>query len=57
MTTELNPNADAPAPKKNGKRKRALLILATVVLVALVAWSASPRRPPAPWSASAPTTV
>ena len=38
MTTELNPNADAPAPKKNGKRKRALLILATVVLVALVAW-------------------
>jgi membrane fusion protein (multidrug efflux system) len=38
MTTELNPNADAAAPKKNGKRKRALLILATVVLVALVAW-------------------
>jgi membrane fusion protein (multidrug efflux system) len=38
MTTELNPNADAPAPKKNGKRKRALLILATVVLVALAAW-------------------
>jgi membrane fusion protein (multidrug efflux system) len=38
MTTELNPNADAPAPKKNGKRKRALLILATVALVALVAW-------------------
>lgn len=38
MTTELNPNAEAPAPKKNGKRKRALLILATVVLVALAAW-------------------
>jgi len=38
MTTELNPNAEAPAPKKNGKRKRALLALATVVLVAMVAW-------------------
>ena len=38
MTTELNPNADAPAPKKNGKRKRALLIVATVVVVALAAW-------------------
>ena len=38
MTTELNPNADASVPRKNGKRKRALLILATVVLVALVAW-------------------
>ena len=38
MTTELNPNADASVPRKNGKRKRALLILATVVLLALVAW-------------------
>ena len=38
MTTELNPNVDAPAPKKNGKRKRALLIVAAVVVVALVAW-------------------
>ena len=38
MTTELNPNATAAAPQKNGKRKRALLIVASVVVVALVAW-------------------
>ena len=39
MTSELNPNIAAPAPAKNGKRKRALLILATVVVVALAAWA------------------
>jgi membrane fusion protein (multidrug efflux system) len=39
MTSELNPNADAPAPVKSGKRKRALLILAVVVLVLLAAWT------------------
>ena len=38
MTTEPNPNAAVAAPQKNGKRKRALLIVATVVVVALVAW-------------------
>ena len=38
MTTEPNPNAGAPAPQKNGKRKRALLILATLVVVGLVSW-------------------
>src|SRR5690606_31923821 len=38
MTIELNPNATVPAPKKNGKRKRALLVVAAIVLVALAAW-------------------
>ena len=37
MTTEFNPAA-APAPQKNGKRKRALLILAVVVVVAGFGW-------------------
>jgi membrane fusion protein (multidrug efflux system) len=38
MTTEINPNAAvAPAPKN--KRKRALTILATVVVVAGIAWA------------------
>jgi membrane fusion protein (multidrug efflux system) len=37
MTTEFNPAA-APAPQKNGKRKRALLILAVVVVVAGIGW-------------------
>ena len=37
MTTE-NPHAAAPAPQKNGKRKRALLILATVVVVVGIGW-------------------
>ena len=41
MTTEFNPNADAPAAvKKNGKRKRALLGVATVVVVGLASWTA-----------------
>ena len=43
MTSEINPQAAtataAPTPK-NGKRKRALLILAAIVLVAGVAWLA-----------------
>jgi membrane fusion protein (multidrug efflux system) len=38
MTTELNPNVEAPAPPKNGKRRKALLILAVIVIVALVGW-------------------
>ena len=38
MTTELNPNIEAPAPPKNGKRRKALLILAVIVIVALVVW-------------------
>jgi membrane fusion protein (multidrug efflux system) len=37
MTTE-NPHAAAPAPQKNGKRKRALLILAVVVVVGGIGW-------------------
>jgi membrane fusion protein (multidrug efflux system) len=41
MTTEINPNAkDAAAQNKNGKRKRALLILAIVVIVAGIGWLA-----------------
>lgn len=39
MTSELNPNLAEPAPPKSSKRKRALLILATVVVVALTAWA------------------
>ncbi len=39
MTTELNPNAQAAAPAPgNGKRKRALLGVATVVTLGLLAW-------------------
>lgn len=39
MTTELNPNAQAPVPAAgNGKRKRALLAVAAIVVIALVAW-------------------
>ena len=38
MTSEINPNFAEPAPVKSGKRKRALIILATVVVAALVAW-------------------
>ena len=37
MTTAINPNAAAPAAK-NGKRKRALILLALVVLIAAIAW-------------------
>jgi len=38
MTTELNPNAAAPAPQKTSKRKRALLILTAVVVIAGMGW-------------------
>lgn len=38
MTTEFNPNADVPAPAKSSKRKHALLVVASVVIVALLAW-------------------
>ena len=41
MTTEINPNAkDAAAQNKNGKRKRALLILAAVVVFGGIGWLA-----------------
>jgi membrane fusion protein, multidrug efflux system len=41
MTTEINPNAkDAATQARNGKRKRALLILAAVVVVGGIAWLA-----------------
>jgi membrane fusion protein (multidrug efflux system) len=40
MTTEINPNAQAAGPAAgNGKRKRALLAVAAVVVLALVAWA------------------
>jgi membrane fusion protein (multidrug efflux system) len=39
MTTEMNPNVDAPAAKPTSKRKRALFILATVVVIAAVVWA------------------
>ncbi|HVI26828.1 MAG TPA: efflux RND transporter periplasmic adaptor subunit [Xanthomonadaceae bacterium] len=38
MTTEFNPNAEAPAQRKNGKRKRALMVVAAIVVVAGIAW-------------------
>jgi membrane fusion protein, multidrug efflux system len=37
MTTEINPNA-AAAPQTNGKRKKALLILATIVMAGAIVW-------------------
>jgi len=39
MTTELNPNVAAPAQEPTSKRKRALLILLVVVLIAGIAWA------------------
>jgi membrane fusion protein (multidrug efflux system) len=39
MTTEHNPNVDAPAPQPGSKRKRALLILLVVVLIAGIGWA------------------
>jgi len=39
MTTEHNPNVAAATPQPTSKRKRALLILLAVVLVAGVAWA------------------
>ncbi len=38
MTTEFNPNAEAPAQPKNGKRRRALTVVAAIVVVAGIAW-------------------
>ncbi|HVR82274.1 MAG TPA: efflux RND transporter periplasmic adaptor subunit [Luteimonas sp.] len=38
MTTELNPNATATAPQKNGKRRKLLFGLLTVVVIAGIAW-------------------
>lgn len=40
MTQQLNPNAAAPADAPVSKRKRALLILAAVVVIAAIAWIA-----------------
>ena len=40
MTTEHNPNAKAAAPQSNGKRKKALTILAAVVALAGIGWAA-----------------
>src|SRR4249919_4045231 len=39
MTTELNPNVAAPAQERTSKRKRALLILLVVVLIAGIGWA------------------
>lgn len=39
MTTEMNPNG-AVAAQSNGKRKKALMILAAVVVIAGLAWAA-----------------
>jgi len=39
MTTAINPNAPAAAPKAVNKRKRALMILALVVVVGAIAWT------------------
>lgn len=39
MTTETNPNAAAVAAKSNGKRKKALTILAAAVAVAGLGWA------------------
>jgi membrane fusion protein (multidrug efflux system) len=39
MTTAINPNAPTAAPKAVSKRKRALTILALVVVVAAIAWT------------------
>jgi membrane fusion protein (multidrug efflux system) len=38
MTTEFNPNVAAPTPQKPSKRKRALLILIAVVVIAGIGW-------------------
>ena len=38
MTTEFNPEAKSPAANGNGKRRKALMILATVVVVVAIAW-------------------
>src|SRR4030095_5204834 len=38
MTTKINPN-EAVAPQTNGKRKKALTILAVLVVVAGITWA------------------
>jgi membrane fusion protein (multidrug efflux system) len=38
MSTEFNPEAKSPAANGNGKRRKALMILATVVVVVAIAW-------------------
>lgn len=40
MTTEPNPNAKAAAPQTNGKRRKALTILAATAVVAGLGWTA-----------------
>ncbi|NUO76901.1 MAG: HlyD family efflux transporter periplasmic adaptor subunit [Lysobacter sp.] len=40
MTTEINPQAAAPAAPTNGKRRKFLLILLAVVVIAAIAWTA-----------------
>src|SRR5690348_605471 len=40
MTQQINPNVPAPAGKQVNKRKRALVILASVVVVAAIVWTA-----------------
>lgn len=40
MSSESNSAATAAAPQKNGKRRRALAILATVAIVAGIGWAA-----------------
>jgi membrane fusion protein (multidrug efflux system) len=40
MTTELNPNVAAPASQTNGKRKTALLVLAAIIVIGVIAWTA-----------------
>jgi membrane fusion protein, multidrug efflux system len=39
MTTEPNPNAKAAAPQSNGKRRKALMILAAVAVLAGIGWT------------------
>ncbi len=40
MTSESTPAVTAAAPQKNGKRRRALLILAAVAIIAGISWAA-----------------
>jgi len=39
VTTEINPNANTPAPKPRTTRKRLLLALAGIVILGLLAWA------------------
>ncbi|SFL00491.1 efflux RND transporter periplasmic adaptor subunit [Lysobacter sp. cf310] len=40
MTTEINPQAAAPAAPTNGKRRKFLLLLLAVVVIAAIGWTA-----------------